>query len=132
MVKSEGMVRYLYVVAGGGAGSLTRYLLGRAILQRFPNAQFALGTFSINVTGSFLIGLLMTLLLERWKMSMPYLQPLLVIGFLGGYTTFSSFEYDAYLSTRAGHFITALLYLTGSVVAGFGAVCLGAWLAAKK
>ncbi len=126
------MVRSLCVVAGGGLGSLTRYLLGRAILQRFPNAQFALGTFAINVTGSFLIGLLMTLLVERWKMSAPFLQALLVIGFLGGYTTFSSFEYDAYLSTRAGHLLTAFFYLTGSVVAGFGAVFLGAWLAAKK
>jgi len=126
------MVRYLCVFLGGGAGSLTRYLLGRAIVQRFPNAQFAVGTFVINVTGSFLIGLLMVLLMERWRMSSPYLQMLLVIGFLGGYTTFSSFEYDAYLSVRGGHQLIAFLYLTGSVVVGFGGVCLGAWLASRK
>jgi CrcB protein len=101
-------------------------------MQRFPNAQFALGTFVINVTGSFLIGLLMVLLMERWRMSSPYLQMLLVIGFLGGYTTFSSFEYDAYLSARGGHHLVAFLYLSGSVVVGFGGVCLGAWLAARK
>ncbi|HEY3939873.1 MAG TPA: CrcB family protein [Bryobacteraceae bacterium] len=47
------------MVGGGRAGSLTRYLLGRAIVQRFPNANFAAGTFAINVAGSFLIGLLM-------------------------------------------------------------------------
>jgi CrcB protein len=124
---------YLCVLFGGGFGSLTRYLLGRAIVQRFPNVQFfSLGTFTINVTGSFLIGLLMTLLIERWKGQLPYLQPLLVIGFLGGYTTFSSFEWDGYLSVRGGHYLLALLYLAGSVVAGFGAVCLGAWLAAAK
>ncbi len=113
-------------------GSLTRYLLGRAIVQRFPNAQFAVGTFVINVTGSFLIGLLMTFFIERWRMPSSYLQMLLVIGFLGGYTTFSSFEYDGYLSVRGGHSLIAFLYLAGSVVAGFGAVFLGAWLAAKK
>ncbi len=113
-------------------GSLTRYLLGRAILQRFPNSQFVWGTFTINVTGSFLIGLLMTLLMERWNMSSPYLRLLLVVGFLGGYTTFSSFEYEGYLSVRSGHYLTAFLYLAGSVVAGYGAVFLGAWLAAKK
>ncbi len=124
---------YLCILFGGGFGSLTRYLLGRAIVHRFPNMQFfSLGTFTINVTGSFLIGLLMTLLLERWKGQLPYLQPLLVIGFLGGYTTFSSFEYDGYLSVRGGHYLLAFLYLAGSVVAGFGAVCLGAWLGARK
>lgn len=126
------MGSYLCVLVGGGLGSLTRYLLGRAILQRFPNQQFSLGTFAINVSGSFLIGLVMTLLFERWKVSTPYLQMLLVVGFLGGYTTFSSYEYDAYLSARSGHLFIAFSYLAGSVVAGFGAVCLGAWLAAKK
>jgi CrcB protein len=101
-------------------------------MQQFPNAQFALGTFVINVTGSFLIGVLMTLLVERLRVSAPYLQALLVIGFLGGYTTFSSFEYDAYLSARGGYHLTAFLYVAGSVVLGFGAVFLGAWLAARK
>jgi CrcB protein len=120
------------VLAGGGIGSLTRYLLGRAISQRFPNIQFfSLGTFAINVTGSLLIGLLMTLLVERWKVSYSLLHPLLVVGFLGGYTTFSSFEYDGYLSVRGGHYMLAGLYMAGSVVAGFGAVCLGVWLARK-
>jgi CrcB protein len=126
------MGRYLCVLAGGGLGSLTRYLLGRVFLQRFPNAQFSFGTFAINVSGSFLIGLFMTLLFERWKMSSPYLQLLLVTGFLGGYTTFSSYEYEGYLSVRGGHYLVAFTYLAGSVVAGFGAVCLGAWLASKK
>ena len=126
------MGRYLCVLAGGGLGSLARYLLGRAVLQRFPNAMFSWGTFAVNVTGSFLIGLLMTLLAERWKVSSPYFQLLLVTGFLGGYTTFSSFEYDGYLSARAGHHLTAFLYVVGSVVVGFGAVGLGAWLAARK
>lgn len=119
------------VLAGGGAGSVARYLVGRAILQRFPNAKFAIGTFIINVTGSFLIGLLMTLFVERFRLP-HYWQLILVVGFLGGYTTFSSFEYDGYLASRAGHHFVALSYLIGSVVAGYAAVCSGAFLAGRR
>ena len=125
------MGRYLCVLLGGGIGSLTRYLLGRAIVQRFPNAQFALGTFFINVTGSFLIGVLMTLLVERFRVP-HYWQLIAVVGFLGGYTTFSSFEYDAYLTARAGNQLGALFYLVSSVVFGYGAVWLGVLLAGKR
>jgi CrcB protein len=124
------MYRYLCVFLGGGLGSLARYLVGRAILQRFPHANFAIGTFFINVSGSFLIGLLMGLLVERLRLP-HYWQLTVVIGFLGGYTTFSSFEYDALAATRAGHTLTAICYLAGSVIAGYGAVWLGASLAAK-
>ena len=96
------MDRYFCVLIGGGAGSLTRYLVGRAFTQHFPNWNFGLGTFFVNVTGSFLIGVLMTLFAERLRLS-PYWQLAGVVGFLGGYTTFSSFEYDGYLETRGGH-----------------------------
>ena len=106
---------------------MTRYVVGRAITQLYPNSFFSWGTFAINITGSFLIGLLMSLLVERLRL--PHLWQLtVVVGFLGGYTTFSSFEYDAYLSTRGGHFPGAVLYLVSSVVAGYGAVWLGALL----
>lgn len=125
------MGRYLCVLLGGGVGSLTRYLLGKAIVQRFPQSNFATGTFLINVTGSFLIGLLATLLLERFRLPVEW-HLVLVVGFLGGYTTFSSFEYDAYLATRGGHPWVGLLYLVGSVVAGYGAVWLGVLLAGKR
>jgi CrcB protein len=124
------MLRYLCVLFGGGAGSLARYLVGRAVVQRFPNANFAVGTFFINVSGSFLIGLLMGLLVERLRLS-HYWQLTVVVGFLGGYTTFSSFEYDAFLDGRGGHHLAAVCYLAGSVVLGYGAVWLGAWLAAR-
>jgi fluoride exporter len=125
------MGKYLCVVLGGGLGSLTRYLLGRAIVQRFPNAQFAWGTFLINVTGSFLIGLSMTLIVERFRLP-HYWQLIVVVGFLGGYTTFSSFEYDAYLTTRAGNQLLTLLYLAGSVAVGYAAVLLGVAVAGKR
>jgi CrcB protein len=125
------MERYLCVLVGGGVGSLTRYVVAKAILQRFPGVQFALGTFIINVTGSFLIGFLMTLIVERLRLS-HYWHLLIVVGFLGGYTTFSSFEYDGYLATRSGNPLTALLYLVSSVVCGYGAVWLGVLFAGKR
>jgi CrcB protein len=80
-------VRYLLIVLGGGAGSLLRFLAGTAIMTRFGRS-FPLGTLAINVTGSFRIGLLMRLFTERFQ---PHtnLRLLLVVGFLGGYTTFS-------------------------------------------
>jgi fluoride exporter len=123
--------RCLCVLVGGGCGSLTRYLLGRAITQRFPNANFAWGTFAINVSGSFLIGFLMGLLVERLRVS-PYWHLILVVGFLGGYTTFSSFEYDGYLQARAGNPLGTLLYLVSSVLFGYAAVWCGALLAGKR
>ena len=116
---------------GGGAGSLARYLLGKAFVQRFPALHFPLGTFVINITGSFLIGLLMTLIVERLQLP-HYWQLAVVVGFLGGYTTFSSFEYDAYLATRGGHYAMTLLYLAGSVIAGYLAVWLGVMLVPKS
>jgi CrcB protein len=125
------MGRYFCVLAGGAFGSLTRYLLGRAITQQFPNSQFALGTFVINVTGSFMIGLLMTLIVERYRLP-HYWQLTLVVGLLGGYTTFSSFEYDAYLTTRGGHHWITLAYLVGSVVFGYAAVWLGVLTAGRR
>jgi fluoride exporter len=125
------MGRYVCVLAGGGVGSLARYLLGRAILQRFPGVPFSLGTFVINVSGSFLIGLLMTLIVERLKLS-SYWHLTIVVGFLGGYTTFSSFEYDAYLSARSGNPGWALGYLAASVMLGYAAVWLGVLVAGRR
>ena len=124
------MHRYFCVLIGGGAGSLSRYLLVKAIAQRFISAHFAWGTLLVNITGSFAIGLLMTLLLERFHLP-DYWRLTLVVGFLGGYTTFSSFEYDAYLAVRGNHQLSALFYVLGSVAIGYLAVWFGALLVPK-
>ena len=123
------MSNYLVVLLGGGIGSLARYVASMAIMQRFGGA-FPLGTFVINITGSFLIGLLMTLFTERLDWS-PHWRLLLVTGFLGGYTTFSSFEYESLQALRQGAKWAGLFNLVGSVVAGYVAVWLGALLAER-
>jgi len=123
------MIRHLLVFLGGGAGALVRYIAGTAIMQRF-GGSFPLGTLVINVTGSFLIGILMTFLTERLELS-PNWRFLLVIGFLGGYTTFSSFEYETVQAVRQGAAGTGLLNVLISVVAGYAAVWLGIAVGAR-
>ena len=124
------MDRYVVVLAGAGLGGLLRYTLGTWIMAKY-GGRFPLGTFVINVSGAFLIGLLMTMLTERMQPH-PNWRLFLVVGVLGGYTTFSSFEYETYQAVRDGARAMGLLYVTGSVLAGYLAVWLGASLIARK
>ena len=83
---------------GAALGGLARYVVGTAVLQRsraFPENVFPLGTLVVNVTGCFLIGILMPLFTERGE-PRPNLRLLLVVGVLGGYTTFSSFAWESF------------------------------------
>ena len=123
------MIRYLLVVIGGGTGALARYVAASAIMTRF-GGKFPLGTLVINVTGSFLIGFLMTILTERFKLD-PNWRLLLGVGFLGGYTTFSSFEWETYSSVREGGLWTGMLNVVSSVMLGYVAVVLGSILARR-
>ena len=117
------MDRYLMVLIGGGVGALARYVLGAEIAAR-AGGRFPLGTLVINVTGSFLIGLLMTLFTERFQPH-PNWRLLLVVGVLGGYTTFSTFEYETFRAVQDGSKWIGLLNAAGSVVLGYIAVWLG-------
>jgi len=122
--------KYLVVLAGAGLGGLARYTLGTWIMAKY-GGRFPLGTFVINVSGAFLIGFLMTLLTgplhphPNWRL-------FLVVGVLGGYTTFSSFEYETLEGIRDGARWMSLLYAGGSVLFGYLAVWLGAALAARR
>jgi fluoride exporter len=122
--------KYLVVLTGAGLGGLARYVAGSWIMQKY-GGRFPLGTFVINITGSFLIGVLMTLLTERWPLHSNW-RLFLVVGVLGGYTTFSSFEYETYKLALDGARWMGLLYVTGSVAVGYFGVWLGAVLAAAR
>lgn len=122
------LIRCLLVIAGGGAGSLTRYLATLGVNEHY-DGRFPLATFLINVTGSFIIGVLLVLL-DREDLLHPNLRPLLVTGFLGGYTTFSTFEWDVLALGRSAPPI-AVLYAISSVVVGLAGCWAGAAVATR-
>jgi CrcB protein len=122
------IIRCLLVLAGGGAGSLIRYLVSIGVNEHY-DGRFPAATFLINITGSFLIGLLLVLL-DRGDLLHPNLRPLLVTGFLGGYTTFSTFEWEVFALGRSTPPL-ALIYGFTSIVVGWVACWAGAILARK-
>lgn len=124
-LEKTGLIPYVMVMVGAAAGGALRYLIGTLIMARY-GGRFPLGTFIINVTGSFGIGVSMTMLTQL--MPHPYWRLFLVVGILGGYTTFSSFEWETFFAARNGSPLTGLIYVLSSVTVGYLAVWLGAIL----
>ncbi len=114
---------------GAAIGGAARYALSSVVGWRF-GGRLPLGTMIVNVSGCFLIGLIMTMLTERLDVH-PNWRLFLVVGVLGGYTTFSSFAWETYESVRGGNALFGLANVVLSVVAGYGAVWCGALLARK-
>ena len=120
------MYRYIAVFLGGGIGAMLRFAVGSLAL-RFYAGLFPPGTFFINISGSFLIGLLMSLFLNRPAVH-PGWRLFLVVGVLGGYTTFSSFEWETFIALRTGAPLVAALNVLLSVGIGLAGVWAGAQL----
>lgn len=112
---------------GGFIGSAGRYLIGGWAHRLMPFTTFPVGTLVVNVSGCFLIGLLGGLIESR-QMFGPDLRVFLLIGVLGGFTTFSSFAYETLALTRDAEFARALLNIAAQMLLGLGAAWLGlAW-----
>jgi CrcB protein len=116
------------VFIGGGFGSVLRYLVTFAVTQRV-GPGFPWSTLLINVTGSFIIGLVAEFYLSRAFGMTVEVRTFLMVGVLGGYTTFSTFALDALNLAREGAPSLAIAYAAGSVVLGFAAAFLGVALA---
>jgi fluoride exporter len=117
-------MQYLAIAVGAALGANARYLVGVYVAQRF-GVDFPWATFFINVSGSVVIGFFMTLALDRFPVDVAW-RFFFVTGFLGGYTTFSSYSYEALTLLLRGEVTRALVYLLGSVVAGVLGAFVGA------
>ena len=121
------LTKYLAVAAGGAVGAMLRYYLTLSGLIRVVQ-PFPLATFVINITGSFIIGFFLTLATERITIS-PHIRLAVAVGFVGAYTTFSTFEYETARLLEGKDFVYAFLYVILSFAVGFGAVWGGIILA---
>ena len=119
------MNTFVAVAVGGALGAVSRYSFGLVALALIGN-RFPWATLGVNVVGSFLIGLAAVLIGDRivdgelWR-------PLIIVGFLGAFTTFSAFSLDTLLLLQQGNYNSALAYMFGSV-----ALCLGATVAGMQ
>lgn len=125
----ENFSKILSVAVGGAVGAVVRYLINISPLSQLF-AKFPFPTFFINVTGSFLIGFLLILLTDRFQVN-ENLRMTVIVGFLGAYTTFSTFEMEIFGLIREKEFAMAFVYFLASVSVGFVGVSLGVWLAKK-
>jgi CrcB protein len=122
------LMPYLLVGIGGFLGANARFIVGTWVASAF-GTRVPLGTFVVNVSGCFLIGVLGTVIVERLVARPEHVQYLLAIGFLGAYTTFSSFAWENHVLLLDGRWLTAALYMALSVFAGLVAVQLGVLVA---
>lgn len=125
----EHLIKILAVGVGGAVGAIARYLINVSplsnIFQKFP-----FPTFLINILGSFLIGFLLVLFTERVTVN-DNLRLAIMVGLLGAFTTFSTFELEIFGLLRDKYFVTAFTYLFLSILIGFTGVAGGIWLAKR-
>lgn len=121
------MQNFFIIGLGGFIGAIARYTVSLWIGQKWGRS-FPLGTFTVNISGCFLIGLLMPILTERFLIN-PQWRLFLTVGFLGAYTTFSTFEYETGNLLKDGELAIAMMNIMFSVVVGFAALKIGELIA---
>ena len=121
------MSKYMYIAVGGALGAMARFWIGSAVANRL-GTKFPYGTFVINITACVIIGFSLTFLAKRTDLN-PAWRFLVPIGFIGAYSTFSSYEWETVSTLRSGDFSMAALYAFGSLFLGLVAVWCGILLA---
>ncbi len=113
----------VFIAVGGAAGAVSRYLL-QGWVEELTGGRFPWGTFAVNISGSFFLGLVFALAMDRAIMS-PEIRVPLMIGFIGSYTTFSTLMLESWSLVEEGDIVYMLGNLVGSVVIGMIAVVAG-------
>ena len=121
------MQKYLFIAVGGALGSAARYWVGSTISGRI-GTKFPYGTIVINLSACIIIGFALTYFGKRADLS-PAWRFLVAIGFIGAYSTFSTYEWETLSTLRSGAFLLAALYAVGSLVLGLAATWCGTALA---
>ena len=121
------MQKYLLIALGGALGSIARYWVGSTVAGRM-GIRFPYGTLLVNLTACVIIGFSLTYLGRRADLN-PAWRFLIPVGFIGAYSTFSTYEWETLSSIRSGAFFLAALYALGSLVLGLVAVWGGSLLA---
>jgi len=119
--------KYLLIALGGALGSIARYWVGSSIAGRM-GIRFPYGTLIVNLTACIIIGFSLTYMGKRADLS-PAWRFLIPIGFIGAYSTFSTYEWETLTTLRSGAFFLAALYAMGSLILGLAATWGGAMLA---
>lgn len=121
------MQRYLWIAIGGSLGALARYWVGATIASRF-GTKFPYGTFVINITACVVIGFSLDFLGRHSELN-PAWRFLIPVGFIGAYSTFSTFEWETFSNLQLGAVLIAAVYVVLSVFVGLLAVWCGVWIA---
>jgi fluoride exporter len=119
------MMHYAMVAAGGAIGAMARFWVYNATALWGYRAAWA--TFVINASGAFLIGIAFVLLTERATLQ-PELRSLIIVGFLGAFTTYSTYSLDALQLLEQGQISIAVMYMVGTLLVCLLATWLGLWL----
>ena len=114
----------LLVFLGGGLGAVSRYLL-TSFIGNQVGGNFPFGTFTANVLGSFCMGFAMFCFMSRGVAVPEHIRLLLLVGFLGGFTTFSSFSMETVSLLQNQHIVSSIMNVAGNVCLGIGAVLAG-------
>ena len=121
------MQKYFFIAFGGALGSMARYWVGSTIANRM-GTKFPYGTFVINITACVIIGFSLTFLAKRADLN-PAWRFLVPVGFIGAYSTFSTYEWETLSTIRTGAFLLAAFYAVSSLILGLAAVWGGSVIA---
>ncbi len=127
MEEGSNVLKYFCIALGGSLGAIARYWVDAAVTDRL-GTKFPYGTFLVNVTACLILGFSLVFLDRRTELN-PVWRFLIPIGFIGAYSTFSTFEWETFTTLQTGAFLMAALYLVFSIVLGLIAVWCGVLLA---